>query len=191
MPEFYEELYKANELLKTEGIEPWWDFLYGKLLIRDEKIQKAEIVLNEMAERIIKGNKSDTAAFNILKGEIQLARGNTAEALDLIESGVKLRHDCITLESLANYYYQTGNLDMAILKYQEITARRDRAGSESQEYSIRAHYNLGKIYEKKGNYEQAIVYYQKFLNIWKDADDDLPELIDARSRFTKLKELEL
>ena len=191
IPEFYEELNKANELLITEGIEPWWDFLYGKLLVRDEKIQKAERVLNEMAERIIKGNKSDTAAFNILKGEIQLARGNTAEALDLIETGVKLRNDCITLESLANYYYKTGNLDMAILKYKEITAGRKQPGWEGQEHWIRAHYNLGKIYEKKGNYEQAIIYYQKFLNIWKDADDDLPELIDAKSRFAKLQELGL
>ncbi len=126
----------------------------------------------------------------ILKGEIQLARGNTAEALDLIETGVKLRHDSFTLESLANYYYRTGDLDMAITKYKEIIAIRGSLGWEAQEYWIKAHYNLGKIYEKKGNYEQAIIYYQDFLNIWKEADDDLPELIDARSRLTKLRELE-
>ncbi len=63
-PEFYEELNKANELLKTEGIEPWWYFLYGKLLVRDEKIQKAERILDEISARISTGNKSDTAAFN-------------------------------------------------------------------------------------------------------------------------------
>ena len=191
MPEFYEELNKANELLKTEGMEPWWYFLYGKLLVRDEKIQKAEKILNEISARINKGNKSDTAAFNILKGEIQLARGNTAEALDPIETGVKLRRDSYTLESLANYYYETGDLDMAISKYKEMIAIRSSLGWEAQEYWIKAHYNLGKIYEKKGNYEQAIIYYQDFLNIWKDADNDLPELIDARSRLTKLQELEL
>jgi tetratricopeptide (TPR) repeat protein len=191
MPEFYEELNKANELLKTEGMEPWWYFLYGKLLVRDEKIQKAEKILNEISGRINKGNKSDTAAFNILKGEIQLARGNTAEALDPIESGVKLRRDSYTLESLANYYYDTGDLDMAISKYKEMIAIRSSLGWEAQEYWIKAHYNLGKIYEKKGNYEQAIIYYQQFSNIWKDADNDLPELIDARSRLTKLQELEL
>ncbi|HWR74449.1 MAG TPA: tetratricopeptide repeat protein, partial [Bacteroidales bacterium] len=68
---------------------------------------------------------------------------------------------------------------------------RNSLGWEAQEYWIKAHYNLGKIYEKKGNYEQAIIYYQDFLNIWKDADNDLPELIDARARLTKLQELEL
>ena len=191
MPEFYEELNKANELLKTEGMEPWWYFLYGKLLVRDEKIQKAEKILNEISARINKGNNSDTAAFNILKGEIQLARGNTAEALDPIETGVKLRRDSYTLESLANYYYVTGDLDMAISKYKEMIDIRTSLGWEAQEYWIKAHYNLGKIYEKKGNYEQAIIYYRDFINIWKDADNDLPELIDARSRLTKLQELQL
>ena len=52
-----------------------------------------------------------------------------------------------------------------------------------------AHYRLGKLYEKKGNNEQALKYYQDFLNIWKDADEDLPELIDAKSRLLKLKEI--
>jgi tetratricopeptide (TPR) repeat protein len=191
MPEFYEELNKVNKLLKTEGLEPWWNFLYGKLLVRDEKITATERELNEISAKIIKGNKSDTAAFLILKGEIQLARGNTAEALDLIETGVKLRQDGYTSESLANYYYRTGNLDMAILKYKGITDGRKQLGWEGQEYWIKAYYNLGKIYEKKGSYEQAMFYYKGFLTIWKDADDDIPELVDARTRLTKLQELEL
>jgi tetratricopeptide (TPR) repeat protein len=187
MPEFYEELNKVNELLGTEGIEPWWYFLYGKLLARDGKIQKAERILNEISIKINKGNKSDTATFCILKGEIQLAKGNPAEALELIQIGVKFRRDGYTLESLANYYNDTGDLDMAIIKYKEIIDIINSLGWEPQEYWIQAHYKLGKIYEKRGNYEQAIKYYQDFLSIWKDADDNLPELIDAKSRFMKLQ----
>ena len=57
MPEFYEELNKVNVLLRAEGMEPWWYFLYGKLLVRDGKIQKAERILNEISARIIEGNK--------------------------------------------------------------------------------------------------------------------------------------
>ena len=45
--------------------------------------------------------------------------------------------------------------------------------------------------KKKGNYEQAMIYYKEFLNIWKDADEDLPELIDVKSRLPKLQKLEL
>ena len=45
-----------------------------------------------------------------------------------------------------------------------------------------------KILEKFGNGGMSIVckaieQYEKFLEIWKDADEDLPELIDARARL--------
>ena len=190
-PEFYEEFNKINELLGSEGVEPWWYFLYGKLLVRDGKIQRAEKILNEISARIIEGNRSDTAAFNILKGEIQLARGNTAEALFLIETGVRLRSEANTLESLANYYYYTGDLDMAISKYKEIIGLINSPGWEAQEPWIEAHYYLGRIYEKKADYEQAIKFYKDFLNIWKDGDDDLPMLIDTKSRLIKLREWDL
>ena len=42
--------------------------------------------------------------------------------------------------------------------------------------------------KKKEDYEQAIKYYQDFLNIWKDADEDIPVLIDAKSRLKKLRD---
>ncbi|MCH6559742.1 tetratricopeptide repeat-containing protein, partial [candidate division KSB1 bacterium] len=48
---------------------------------------------------------------------------------------------------------------------------------------------LGKIYEKKGDHQPAIKNYEKFLDLWKDADEDLPDLIDAKKRLAKLKEM--
>ncbi|MEE9168788.1 MAG: tetratricopeptide repeat protein, partial [bacterium] len=48
---------------------------------------------------------------------------------------------------------------------------------------------LGKIYEKKGDTQLAIQNYEKFLDLWKDADKDLPDLIDAKKRLAKLKEM--
>ena len=48
---------------------------------------------------------------------------------------------------------------------------------------------LGKIYEKKGDTQLAIEKYEKFLDLWKDADKDLSDLIDAKKRLAKLKEM--
>jgi len=48
---------------------------------------------------------------------------------------------------------------------------------------------LGKIYAKKGDTQLAIQNYEKFLDLWKDADEDLPDLIDAKKRLAKLKEM--
>ncbi|MBI3006071.1 MAG: tetratricopeptide repeat-containing protein [Ignavibacteriales bacterium] len=52
-------------------------------------------------------------------------------------------------------------------------------------------YSLGKIYEKKGDKKLAMENYEKFLTLWKEADKDLPELIDAKARLAKLKGIAL
>lgn len=46
---------------------------------------------------------------------------------------------------------------------------------------------LGKIYQKQGNTQRAIENYEKLLNLWNDADPDLPDLIDAQQRLASLK----
>ncbi len=50
----------------------------------------------------------------------------------------------------------------------------------------KSNYELAKIYEEKGEKQKAIEYYEKFLKIWKEADEDLPELIDAKKRLDNL-----
>ncbi|MBI4811542.1 MAG: hypothetical protein HY800_08935 [Ignavibacteriales bacterium] len=46
---------------------------------------------------------------------------------------------------------------------------------------------MGKVYEKKGDKKQAIENYRTFLNLWKNADKDLPDYIDAKKRLAKLE----
>jgi tetratricopeptide (TPR) repeat protein len=51
----------------------------------------------------------------------------------------------------------------------------------------RVNYNLGNTYEAMGNAPKAIEYYEKALDQWKNADEDLPELIDTKARLEKLR----
>jgi len=50
----------------------------------------------------------------------------------------------------------------------------------------RTFYLLGKVNEALGDAAGAMKAYQQFLEIWKEADKDLPELIDAKVRAAKL-----
>ncbi len=51
---------------------------------------------------------------------------------------------------------------------------------------IKAHYWLGVAYEQQGKKAEATKEYEKFLEIWKDADFKSKELDDAKTRLSKL-----
>jgi tetratricopeptide (TPR) repeat protein len=53
-------------------------------------------------------------------------------------------------------------------------------------YYPKSFYLLGNIYEQTGDRNLALKNYTKFLEIWKNADEDLPELIDAKKRLVNL-----
>ena len=48
------------------------------------------------------------------------------------------------------------------------------------------HYRLAKLYQQNGQKENAINQYQRFLDIWRYADKDQPDLIDAKKRLAQL-----
>jgi hypothetical protein len=47
---------------------------------------------------------------------------------------------------------------------------------------------LGKIYQEKGLEEKAEENYKKFLDIWKNADSEFPELMDAKKQLSSLND---
>jgi hypothetical protein len=48
-------------------------------------------------------------------------------------------------------------------------------------------FHLAQVYEKLGNTDRARHWYEQFTEDWKDADPDIPELIEARERLAELK----
>jgi tetratricopeptide (TPR) repeat protein len=54
--------------------------------------------------------------------------------------------------------------------------------------AVKAHYWLGVAYEQQGKKKEAVKEYKKFLEIWKDADFDSPEITDANRRVLKLSD---
>jgi cytochrome c-type biogenesis protein CcmH/NrfG len=52
----------------------------------------------------------------------------------------------------------------------------------------RSFYMLGKIYEQQGNTAKAVEHYEKFLDLWKNADPGFVEVEDAKKRLAGLLE---
>jgi tetratricopeptide (TPR) repeat protein len=86
---------------------------------------------------------------------------------------------------LARAYYLNGELDKAISEYERLSTF-DPKSNDRRLIHPKYHYRLAKLYEEKGLKEKAIGELEKFLELWKNADKDLPELVDAKSRLANL-----
>lgn len=48
-----------------------------------------------------------------------------------------------------------------------------------------SHYALGQIYQEMSRPADAEREFARFLEMWSDADEGLPQLVDARERLAK------
>jgi len=75
-------------------------------------------------------------------------------------------------DCLGNAYLELGRFDEAIAEYERILKLNPN-------YPL-AQYHLAQAYERKGQNEEARRHYESFLEVWKDADADIPEVVAAK-----------
>ena len=88
-------------------------------------------------------------------------------------------------DALARAYQLKGDIDRAISEYERLIVVDPK---RKERYLVHPtyHYRLGILYEQKGQKNKAVKEYRKFLQLWKDADPDWPELEDAKKRLAGL-----
>jgi tetratricopeptide (TPR) repeat protein len=92
----------------------------------------------------------------------------------------------VVLNNLAECQYEMEKYIKAeknLLLLQEI---KDQSFGLRSIYYPKSYYLLGEVYEEMGEIDLSIKNYQRFLNLWKDGDQDLPELIDGKRRLAML-----
>lgn len=155
--------------------------VWNSLLIAIEQGQKAAV--EKLQERLFsdwpftnRGQSFPARVSHYRRGYLAQKSGKSAEAINEFKEAVRRPpvmwmidplEDC-----LAKGYLETGRLDEAINEYERILRL-------NQNYPL-AHYHLAQVYERKGQSEQARAEYERFLQVWKDADSDIPEVVAAR-----------
>jgi len=129
----------------------------------------------------------------LVRAHVHQAKGEYEEAISDYQAFIQ-RHGPIAKMgcgyNLAQCYFESGQSERAIeaiQRAQRIYFHSFGTGRSRAAFYPTGFYLLGKIYEKKGDQKLAIENYEKFLDLWIDADKDLPELMDAKSRLAKLK----
>ena len=74
-----------------------------------------------------------------------------------------------------------GNWEKVILICEKIVADKNAFGWESQESWMQAHFYLFKAYNENGDLEKANAMGMQILDIWNEADEDLPRLLELKS----------
>jgi tetratricopeptide (TPR) repeat protein len=124
-------------------------------------------------------------------GDLEFERGNAAQAVEYFEQAKGLSPRSVfgsispSVDGLARAYYALGNLERAAEEFELITTLTWERLSYGDIFA-RSFYMLGKIYEKLGKKRVARKNYERFLELWKNADPGLPEVDDARARLATL-----
>ena len=89
-----------------------------------------------------------------------------------------------TREALARAYEQRGEVYKAISVFEKVILSPVKEHPEM--IYPKYHYRLARLYEKSGRTSDAVSHYEKFFDLWKDADPGIPEVEDAKKRVTGL-----
>ena len=121
-----------------------------------------------------------------LRAWLALAGHNPAEAMQLLEAARPYQMDSFDVPYLrARAEAAAGKLDAASADYRLILANQG-VDPISPFYPL-AHLGLARVLALQNNNSASRGEYEKFFDAWKDADMDLPVLMQARVEYARLK----
>jgi tetratricopeptide (TPR) repeat protein len=123
-------------------------------------------------------------------GTIAMAENRPADALKEYRK-VNLRlidcRSCLAA-AIGRAFDAAGQPDSAITWSERYLASAEEKRALEDEYSLGPTYRrLGELYEEKGERAKAASYYQKFIDLWRDADADLqPQVAEVKQKLAKV-----
>lgn len=110
------------------------------------------------------------------RGMLALKNDQPAEALENFKEAIRhpppIYEQDVMEDCLAVAYLRVGQYDEAVSEYERILG-------VNPNYPL-ARFHLAQAYEGKGQIDKARENYRLFLDAWKNADADIPEVIRAR-----------
>ena len=166
--------------------------VYGAILgdacARAGSVDQAQKTLLMIAPLADPHSSEQVGYVDLLKGDIALATGQRDTAIELFKQAIKENSTGISVEALARAYQQSGDIDAATDAYASMFRSPDLSLSGvPQQRWVEARYTLATDYAARGDQQKERETLETLLNLWKDADPDLPPLKKAKSEYAKLQ----
>ena len=148
---------------------------------------KAQALIEEIEQKHPKDTLVNQVWLPEIKAAIQLKRNNAQAALDLLETTKRYEAAAALSPQMLRsmVYLKLGQNAQAAAEVRRILEHRGQ-GPLSTLWPL-AHLALARASAMQGDTAQARQSYQDFFTVSKDADQDLPILVEAKREFEKLK----
>ena len=166
----------------------------GYAELESGKIEEAKKTADAMKALIDQDtNKKAVRYWDLLAGRMMIDNKDYSGATDRLEKAEALlpfqyffdNDQVLFMDALALAYFKQGDLDKARKECEKISQLTVGAFYYGDIFA-KNFYRLGMICEKQGDKVKAKENYQKFLNLWQDADPGRPEIEDAKKRLASL-----
>ncbi len=184
----------VDSLLAVENLPPPSYPVLTSVLAEMGRLPEAHRVLTEWEERFGSDDPRYRMDVGAAAGSIAMAEGRPDSAVTAFlawnRSGFLTATHVYNrgLAEAANAHDRAGRPDSAIALYERALATPSVFGARYEvSWYPHALRRLGELHESLGNREQAIDYYQRFIELWQDADPELqPQVEDVKRRLAAL-----
>ena len=159
------------------------------------KINQAETTAAELKTICDKYlNKNICRYHSFLKGKIEHNKQNHPEAVRFLKEALASIPSpyfgryfwALLLHSLGQVYFDSGDLQNAKIQYDVLTAFPQGRVHWGNLY-VRGFYMLAKIYDENNIRPMAVRNYQRFLELWKNADSNIQKVAESEERLSELQ----
>jgi tetratricopeptide (TPR) repeat protein len=153
----------------------------------NDDMRRADQLVAELKRDIDMYGPSAIYTHQVSTGTLEMKKGNYDTATVLFQNAYRIAPAFFLRELIGRSYLGGGRIDDALRIYEEIINRYELNRAYWPTIGVMTHFYLGRTYEEAGRYNEAIEQYETFLDIWKNADDGLVQVEDAKERLAKLK----
>jgi tetratricopeptide (TPR) repeat protein len=185
---------RADSINHVGGMpSPFWSTALNgaraRSLARLGQFDAAHALLDSCRATIMDNDQRLLNVYSGSLGRVLREEGKYDSAVLLAEAeadGVDWRNQFRIYRTLGVTYVAAGRYDDAIPTLEKALSRYDNNRFSFPDRSVTAHYFLGQAYEGAGRTRDAIEQYETFLDIWKNADEGLVSVEDAKARLARL-----
>jgi eukaryotic-like serine/threonine-protein kinase len=152
---------------------------------RAGQVDKAATVLDTMKKQADMNNALQASFINLSEGEVDRQRGDYAHAIQLLVLADHQHRSGYILDSLARAYEASGDTDQAARWLKTFNDAEEALGWEPQQDWLASFVRLARLDLAQGKKAEAKALLSHFLDLWKDADPDIPLLKEAKAEDAK------